>query len=94
MAMVSIRLLSFCCFFGILISQATAQQSLLHNSCMNENGNYTANSTYQTNLNTLLSNLSSNTQTDYGFYNFSLGENSDQVNATGLCSGDIKPDVC
>ncbi|KAI4298606.1 hypothetical protein L6164_032143 [Bauhinia variegata] len=94
MAMVSIRLLSFFCFFGILISQATVQPSFLSNHCMNDKGNYTANSTYQTNLNTLLSNLSSNTQVDYGFYNFSLGENSDQVNAIGLCRGDIKPDVC
>ncbi|KAI4298614.1 hypothetical protein L6164_032150 [Bauhinia variegata] len=94
MAMVSIRLLSFFCFFGILISQATAQPSFLSNHCMNDKGNYTANSTYQTNLNTLLSNLSSNTQIDYGFYNFSLGENSDQVNAIGLCRGDVKPDVC
>jgi hypothetical protein len=41
-----------------------------------------------------LSNLSTNTQIDYGFYNFSYGQNTDKVNAIGLCRGDVKPDVC
>ncbi|KAK7357546.1 hypothetical protein VNO80_16835 [Phaseolus coccineus] len=61
---------------------------------MNDKGNYTANSTYHNNLNTLLSNLSSNTDIDYGFYNFSYGQESDRVNAIGLCRGDVKPDAC
>ncbi|KAG4984362.1 hypothetical protein JHK87_029111 [Glycine soja] len=57
-------------------------------------GNYTANSPYQTNLNTLLSTLTSNTDIDYGFYNFTNGENPDKVYAIGLCRGDINPDEC
>ncbi|XP_020233065.1 putative receptor-like protein kinase At4g00960 [Cajanus cajan] len=61
---------------------------------MNDKGNYTANSPYKTNLNTLLSNISSNTNIDYGFYNFSQGQNSDKVNAIGMCRGDVKPDAC
>jgi len=61
---------------------------------MNEKGNYTANSTYKNNLNTLLSNLSSNTDIDYGFYKFSYGQDSDRVNALGLCRGDAKPEAC
>ncbi|KAI4295814.1 hypothetical protein L6164_035818 [Bauhinia variegata] len=94
MGMVCLRLLSFICFSAIIISQTTAQPSFLYYFCMNDKGNYTANSTYQTNLNTLLSNLSSNTQIEYGFYNFSQGQNPDQVNAIGLCRGDVKPDEC
>lgn len=57
-------------------------------------GFYTPNSTYQNNLHTLLSNLTSNTQIDYGFYNFTYGQNSDQVYATGLCRGDITTATC
>ncbi|KAL2330233.1 hypothetical protein Fmac_017814 [Flemingia macrophylla] len=56
--------------------------------------NYTANSAYRTNLNTLLSTLTSNTQINYGFYNLSYGENTDKVYAIGLCRGDVKPDKC
>ncbi|XP_027937052.1 cysteine-rich receptor-like protein kinase 10 isoform X2 [Vigna unguiculata] len=83
-----------CCvlFLFIVISEASAQYNYV--SCDNNGGNYTADSTYQTNLNTLLSNLTSNTQIDYGFYNFSYGENSDTVNAIGLCRGDVEPDEC
>ncbi|XP_068489823.1 cysteine-rich receptor-like protein kinase 10 isoform X3 [Phaseolus vulgaris] len=83
-----------CCllFLFIAISQTSAQYNYV--SCDNNKGNYTAESTYQTNLNTLLSNLTSNTQINYGFYNFSYGQNSDEVNAIGLCRGDVMPDEC
>ncbi|RDX69762.1 Cysteine-rich receptor-like protein kinase 17, partial [Mucuna pruriens] len=66
-------------FFLIMISQATAQTP----SCDNSKGNYTINSTYHNNLNTLLSSFSSHTQINYGFYNFSYGEGIDKVYATG-----------
>ncbi|CAL2266833.1 unnamed protein product [Prunus armeniaca] len=64
--------------------------------CYNDKGNYTTNSTYQTNLNTLLSFLSSpsNNGNGYGFYNSSYGENPDQVYAIGLCRGDITGNPC
>ena len=97
MAIVSCKLLlSFYSFLFLItfVSQAKAQPEFLYNSCINDNGNYTANSTYQNNLNTLLSNLTSNTQINYGFYNLSYGQNTDKVNAIGLCRGDVKPDVC
>ncbi|KAI3473905.1 hypothetical protein Pfo_028099 [Paulownia fortunei] len=53
--------------------------------CLN-NGNYTSNSTYSTNLNTLLSSLSSNMDNS-GFYNASEGQNPDRANAIALCRG-------
>ncbi|XP_058769616.1 cysteine-rich receptor-like protein kinase 44 [Vicia villosa] len=77
-----------------IVSLTKAQSNFLYNFCLNDKGNYTTNSTYQNNLNTLLSNLTSNTQINYGFYNFSHGQNNDKVNAIGLCRGDVKPDVC
>ncbi|KAL9317360.1 hypothetical protein ACSQ67_013877 [Phaseolus vulgaris] len=89
MGAVSCMLLFFLC---CLISEANAQY--LFQSCDNSNGNYTANSTYNTNLITLLSSLSSNTEINYGFYNFSHGQNADKVNAIGLCRGDVEPNEC
>ncbi|KAL9317362.1 hypothetical protein ACSQ67_013879 [Phaseolus vulgaris] len=92
---VSPRLHSYvCCLLFIIISQASAQPSFLNHFCLSDEGSFTANSTYHTNLNTLLSNLTSNTQIDYGFYNLSYGENSDKVYAIGVCRGDVKPDEC
>ncbi|KAK7280211.1 hypothetical protein RJT34_25273 [Clitoria ternatea] len=95
MAMAPSRVISLLCLLvTLLISHTTAQPSFLYHFCMNDKGNYTENSSYQTNLNTLLSTLSTNTQIDFGFYNFSEGQNSDKVNAIGMCRGDIKPDAC
>ncbi|KAK7343545.1 hypothetical protein VNO77_12355 [Canavalia gladiata] len=91
MAAVSFRLLFFlCCFFVLIISQTSAQTV----SCDNNKGNYTINGTYQNNLNTLLSSFSSHTEINYGFYNFSYGQNPDRVYAIGLCTGDLETDEC
>ncbi|XP_027937066.1 putative receptor-like protein kinase At4g00960 [Vigna unguiculata] len=79
-------------FLSCLISRARAQYNTEY--CNNNEGNYTINSTYHNNLNTLLSTLSSHTQINYGFYNFSYGQNNDKVNAIGLCRGDVKQDEC
>ncbi|XP_028093389.1 cysteine-rich receptor-like protein kinase 26 [Camellia sinensis] len=60
--------------------------------CTN-NGNYISNSTYERNLNTLLSSLSSNTD-KYGFYSSSVGQNPDRANAIVLCRGDVELQTC
>ncbi|KAG8362957.1 hypothetical protein BUALT_BualtUnG0019800 [Buddleja alternifolia] len=62
-------------------------------SCYNENGNYTSNSTYSNNLNSIFSSLSSNMPTQ-GFLNASVGQNLDRVNVIALCRGDVQPDLC
>ncbi|KAF3451641.1 hypothetical protein FNV43_RR07736 [Rhamnella rubrinervis] len=77
----------------ILFTQTFSQPSFVGYDCENKQGNYTINSTYQANLNRLLSSLPSNTDNNYGFYNSSYGQNSDQVYAVGLCRGDIRPDA-
>ncbi|KAG5541631.1 hypothetical protein RHGRI_021459 [Rhododendron griersonianum] len=56
-------------------------------------GNYSSNSTYQTNLNTLLSSLSNRTDR-YGFYSSSFGDNPDRVYAIVLCRGDVELHTC
>ncbi|XP_068489805.1 cysteine-rich receptor-like protein kinase 29 isoform X3 [Phaseolus vulgaris] len=88
MAALSFMLILFFSF-PFLISLGSAQKYIC-----DKGGNYTANSTYSTNLNTLLSTLSSNTQIEYGFYNFSYGQNTDTVYAIGLCRGDQQPGEC
>ncbi|XP_021801241.1 putative receptor-like protein kinase At4g00960 [Prunus avium] len=88
--------LRFLFFLSPVLFLMISPQSLAQISCSNDKGNYTTNSTYHTNLNTLLSSLSSpsNNGNGYGFYNSSYGENPDQVYAIGLCRGDATVDSC
>ncbi|XP_060193120.1 cysteine-rich receptor-like protein kinase 10 isoform X3 [Lycium barbarum] len=58
-----------------------------------QNGNYTENSTYKTNLNTLLSSLPSKID-KYGFYNASIGQNTDRASVIVLCRGDLELEEC
>jgi hypothetical protein len=80
------------CFILLCPVTLTFAQQDLH--VCSETGNYTSNSSYRANLNSLLASMSSNTEIDYGFYNFSAGENPDRVNAIALCRGDISTDDC
>ncbi|EXB38214.1 hypothetical protein L484_006313 [Morus notabilis] len=80
--------------FILLIAQVTSQPEFLNNFCENDRGNYTRNSTYEANLNHLLSTLPSQDGNDYGFYNLSYGNSSDKVYTIALCRGDAKPDAC
>ncbi|XP_058768671.1 cysteine-rich receptor-like protein kinase 29, partial [Vicia villosa] len=77
--------------FFIIVSQAKAGDPA---SCDNKRGNYTANSTYDNNLKTLISSFSSHKEINYGFYNFSYGQDPNKVYAIGMCSGDLKPNEC
>ncbi|KAB2637524.1 cysteine-rich receptor-like protein kinase 29 [Pyrus ussuriensis x Pyrus communis] len=91
-AMDSSRFL-FCLFpiLFLMINQALAQY------CIDEKGNYTTNSTYQTTLNRLLSSLPSNENGNgYGFYNASyrLNSSNEHIYAIGLCRGDVKEEDC
>ncbi|QCE08412.1 putative receptor-like protein kinase At4g00960 [Vigna unguiculata] len=95
------RLLYFllCLLITNFVSQVRAANTTqnFHYFCDDNttgNGTYTANSAYHANLNTLLSTLISNTEIDYGFYNFTNGENTDKVYAIGLCRGDVEPENC
>ncbi|CAM8900291.1 unnamed protein product [Rhodiola kirilowii] len=78
---------------SIFVCLASSQdESDLYNTC--SGANYTSNSIYKKNLNTLLSSLSSNNDINYGFYNFSEGDGIDRVNAIALCRGDISQTAC
>ncbi|KAL2931125.1 Cysteine-rich receptor-like protein kinase 26, partial [Bienertia sinuspersici] len=72
----------------------TAQPKFISRVCQDTFGNYTANSPFKKNLDTLLSTIVSNTNIDYGFYNFSVGTNLDIVNGIGLCSPELPVHDC
>ncbi|CAH1448351.1 unnamed protein product [Lactuca virosa] len=59
-----------------------------------DNGNFTNNSTYESNLKTALASLPSAASTRYGFYNTSAGVSPDTVNAVALCRGDVTSETC
>ncbi|XP_028792105.1 putative receptor-like protein kinase At4g00960 [Neltuma alba] len=89
----------FCVFLLLVVLIALishhgtdAQPNFLKSFCGNDTTN--SNSTYQTNLQALLLNISFNIQIDYGFYNFSSGENSGKVNVIALCRGDVSAQDC
>ncbi|KAG6603757.1 Cysteine-rich receptor-like protein kinase 26, partial [Cucurbita argyrosperma subsp. sororia] len=76
-----------------MASITISQIEIKAHSCSNT-GNYTTNSIYRQNLDTLLSSIASNTQIDYGFYNFSAGQQPDRVNAIALCLADLTVEKC
>ncbi|EEF43948.1 ATP binding protein, putative [Ricinus communis] len=78
----------------LLLSLTIAQPNFIQQSCDNSRGNYTANTPYKANLDNILSSLASDTEIDYGFYNLSIGESPNQVNAIALCRGDVGVDNC
>ncbi|XP_021294089.1 putative receptor-like protein kinase At4g00960 [Herrania umbratica] len=90
------RLLFYCSVIVSLAALALADESDPYFECryVEDKGNYTANSTYQANLNRIVSQLSSLTEFNYGFFNLSEGESPDKVNAIALCSGDRTQDEC
>ena len=85
---------------SILIISPTINARLLFSSCIDQHGNYTTNSTYHANLNSLLPSLISNaslgaaTRNSAGFYTSTYGESPDKVYAALLCRGDLKLDDC
>ncbi|GAB2298147.1 hypothetical protein Dimus_032218 [Dionaea muscipula] len=86
-------------FFHSLSLGTLAQPSFLSYLCLRSSfadslNNYTSNSTYKANLNTVLSSISTDTHIDYGFYNFSVGKSYDKVNAIALCRGDVTLPQC
>ncbi|KAJ0239584.1 putative cysteine-rich receptor-like protein kinase 9 [Hirschfeldia incana] len=86
----------FLFLFSFLASfRADAQDpSYVYHICPNTT-TFSGNSTYYTNLRTLLSSLSSPT-TSYssGFQNATAGQAPDRVSGLFLCRGDVTPEVC
>ncbi|KAH0894542.1 hypothetical protein HID58_056971 [Brassica napus] len=92
---------SYTCFivfflFSFLASFTVCAQNhtYIYHMCY-ERTTYSRNSTYFTNLRTLLSSLSSlNASYSTGFQNATSGQAPDRVTGLFLCRGDLSPEVC
>ncbi|KAM7264780.1 hypothetical protein ACFE04_002463 [Oxalis oulophora] len=82
----AISLLCFCILICLRIERAQA-------FCY-DTGNFTANSIYSRNRDTILDSLASNAASNGGFYNSTIGNGSDTVYATALCRGDASETEC
>ncbi|KAJ6289741.1 hypothetical protein OIU78_025626 [Salix suchowensis] len=93
--MVSLKfsVILLCLLSLAIITQAQDPIYLFHNC---PNITYSRNSTYQANVNLVLSSLSSNaTRSNInGFYNVSAGQAPDVVYGMFLCRGDVSNSVC
>ncbi|KAI3959524.1 hypothetical protein MKX01_025040 [Papaver californicum] len=78
----------------LIIQHTTAQPDYVYHFCLGSN--YTTNSTFQKNLNILLSSLSSaNTSIiRNGYYNATAGRNLDTIYGSLQCRGDISSEDC
>ncbi|CAE6181274.1 unnamed protein product [Arabidopsis arenosa] len=86
----------FLLLFSFLTSfTASAQRpNFLYHVCRNTT-TYSRNSTYYTNLRTVLSSLSShNASYSTGFKNATVGQAPNRVTGLFLCRGDLSPEVC
>ncbi|CAN4083858.1 unnamed protein product [Withania somnifera] len=80
--------------FYYLFDLCIAQPNFTSYACADFNlTEFSPNSTYDTNLNILLSNLSQNMDS-FGFYNSSIGQDSDNVSFIAQCRGDQKLQAC
>ncbi|KAL1095737.1 hypothetical protein V6Z11_D06G176400 [Gossypium hirsutum] len=80
-------------FLG-LTSHGKAAPTYTSHYCDNTTS-FTPNSTYQANVKTLLSSLSSNTNSSKnGFYNTTAGRDPNLVYGTFLCRGDVSANLC
>ncbi|XP_050944334.1 uncharacterized protein LOC103485320 [Cucumis melo] len=64
-------------------------------TCSDEAGNYTNNTTFKKNLDTVLLSISSKTSyIDYGYYNETAGQEPDRATALALCRGGVELEQC
>ncbi|EOY28576.1 Cysteine-rich RLK 10, putative isoform 1 [Theobroma cacao] len=73
-----------------LVTLTFAVDPFFQSRCVADTGNYTANSAYERDLNSLFNEISSTTKLNYGFFHSKFGE----VNAIALCRGDVKLNDC
>ncbi|XP_065620687.1 cysteine-rich receptor-like protein kinase 25 isoform X2 [Quercus suber] len=79
-----------------LLSSIISEAAPTYQSHYCSDATFTPNSTYQSNLNLVLSSLSSNSSIESGFYNITVGQNSSSNKIYGLflCRGDVTTEVC
>ncbi|PHU26581.1 hypothetical protein BC332_04913 [Capsicum chinense] len=82
--------------FYYLFDLSIAQPEFASYVCAGDGSNnieFSPNSAYDTNLNTILSSVSQNMDS-FGFYNSSTGQKSDAVSVIAQCRGDVQLQAC
>ncbi|KAK6797669.1 hypothetical protein RDI58_005371 [Solanum bulbocastanum] len=81
--------------FYYLFDLSIAQPNFTFSACSTNSNitEFSPNSAYDTNLNTILSSVSRNMDS-FGFYNSSIGLNSDTVSVIAQCRGDVQLQAC
>lgn len=92
------KISAFFCFSSLLCLLFTTNQTMSESDhmdtfCIESSANFTRNSTYHTNLNTLLSTLS-NQSSFSSYYILTTGLASDTVHGSFLCTGDVNRTTC
>ena len=85
----------FCVFiFSSVLTICAQNHTYVYHDCPNTT-TYSSNSTYSTNLRTVLTSLSSlNASYSTGFQTAASGQAPDRVTGLFLCRGDLSPEVC
>ncbi|KAL4310897.1 hypothetical protein GQ457_01G041580 [Hibiscus cannabinus] len=79
----------------VVVALSQPPDVYLERICNETTGNYTANSAYEDNLNTIISRFSNLSEISYGFSNLTAGESGpDKVYSIALCRGDMNQSDC
>ncbi|XP_017413198.2 uncharacterized protein LOC108324779 [Vigna angularis] len=87
----SLKLFLFC---TLVLTVTETSASVFNNVSCSSNHTFTPNTTFNANLNTLLSYLSSNVTNNFRFFNTTSGEGSDTVYGLYMCRGDVPFALC
>ncbi|XP_028776272.1 putative receptor-like protein kinase At4g00960 [Neltuma alba] len=92
----NIIILSLFFFIGFLLNSSSAQfigRNEFYAHCSTRS-NFTANSTFDSNLQTLFSSFTSNKTANLDFYNTTVGHGSETIYGLFMCRGDVNQDIC
>ncbi|XP_028767777.1 cysteine-rich receptor-like protein kinase 10 [Neltuma alba] len=92
----NIIILSLFFFIGFLLNSSSAQvigRNDLYPQC-STGSNFTANSSFDSNLQTLFSSLTSNETANLDFYNTTVGRGGETVYGLFMCVGHVNQDIC
>ncbi|MFQ6657411.1 hypothetical protein Gotur_027092, partial [Gossypium turneri] len=95
-SLTTVPLFSYSLVLSFLPTLIVAQlnPAYFEHDCNQGSGNYTPNSTYEANLNSIISRFATLSYFNYGFFNLSAGESPNKVYSIALCRGDMNQADC
>ncbi|MBA0819363.1 hypothetical protein Gohar_028099, partial [Gossypium harknessii] len=95
-SLTTVPLFSYSLVLSFLPTLIVAQLNPVYfeHDCNQGSGNYTPNSTYEANLNSIISRFATLSYFNYGFFNLSAGKSPNKVYSIALCRGDMNQADC